>query len=157
MCDKRGSKAAPVTMQRRHVHTQPFAFRASQEDDESVKLSNIARERSSALLPALKATRSAAAGISPCFSVPYAFLRVLCVKSFDFLCPLHLQKPQFLIATNEPLFPIPEFALARKQITSKFLFDTNEIHPVIAIDQKSPSKTDKIAARAKPQPANLCR
>ena len=130
LCDKRGSKAAPVTMQRRHVHTQPFAFRAPQEDDESVKLSNIARERSRALLPALKAARSAAAGISPCFSVPSAFLRVLCVKSFDLLCPLHLQKPQFLIDTNEPLFRIPEFALATKQITSKFLFDTNEIHPV---------------------------
>jgi hypothetical protein len=40
-----------------HVHTQPFAFRAPQEDDESVKNSNLTRSRSSAFTPAPLASR----------------------------------------------------------------------------------------------------
>ena len=156
LCDKRGSEAAPVTMQRRHVHTQPFAFHAPQEDDESVKLSNIAHERSRALLPALIVARSAAAGIFRCFSVPSAFLRVLCVKSFDLLCPLHLQKPQLLIDTNEPLFRIPEFALPTKQITSKFLFDTNEIHPVTHYRLEITTKNGQNSRPRQPFSPRIC-
>jgi len=39
------------------VHTQPFAFRQPEEDDESVKMSKITSGRSSALSPALRASR----------------------------------------------------------------------------------------------------
>jgi hypothetical protein len=36
-----------------NVHTQRFAFRAPQEDDESVKMSNITNGRASTVVPAL--------------------------------------------------------------------------------------------------------
>jgi hypothetical protein len=39
------------------VHTQPFAFRQPEEDDESVKISNTTSGRSSALSAALPASR----------------------------------------------------------------------------------------------------
>ena len=48
-------KRRPFTGQQLPVHTQPFAFRAPQEDDESVKISNTTRSRSSAPSPALTA------------------------------------------------------------------------------------------------------
>ena len=136
------------------AHTQPFAFRAPEEDDESVKISNTTRGRSSAPSPALPASRPcasdhassivillalsvfcegspaplphaspAAAGISLSFSMPSAFLCVLCVKSFAFLSALCPQNHQFLFNTNEPL---PNFATHTKQTTSFFLFDANE-------------------------------
>jgi hypothetical protein len=38
-----------------NVHTQRFAFRAPQEDDESVKMSNITNGRASTVVPALRA------------------------------------------------------------------------------------------------------
>jgi hypothetical protein len=63
------------------------------------------------------------AGLSPSFSVPSAFLCVLCVKSFAFLCALCRPKPQFLFNTNEPL---PNFTTHTKQTTSFFLFDATE-------------------------------
>jgi hypothetical protein len=65
----------------------------------------------------------AAAGTSPSFSVTSAFLRLLCVKSSDFRCPLHPPNPQFLFDTNEPL---PNFATHTKQTTSLFLSQANE-------------------------------
>jgi hypothetical protein len=39
------------------VHSRPFAFRQPAEDDESVKMSKITSGRSSALSPALRASR----------------------------------------------------------------------------------------------------
>ena len=57
LCDKTGSKAAPFAGQQLDVHTQPFAFRAPEEDDESVKMSNITNHRASAATPALPAAR----------------------------------------------------------------------------------------------------
>jgi hypothetical protein len=56
--DKTGSKAAPFAGQQLDVHTQPFAFRAPEEDDESVKMSNITNHRASAVTPALPAARA---------------------------------------------------------------------------------------------------
>jgi hypothetical protein len=55
--DKTGSKAVPFAGQQLDVHTQPFAFRAPEEDDESVKMSNITNHRASAATPALPAAR----------------------------------------------------------------------------------------------------
>jgi hypothetical protein len=62
------------------------------------------------------------AGLSPSFSVPSAFLCVLGVKSFAFLCALCPQNHKFLFDTNEPL---PNFTTHTKQTTSFFLFDAN--------------------------------
>ena len=76
------------------VHTQPFAFRPPEEDDESVKISNTTSGRSSAPSPALPASHP-------------------------------LQNRQFLFNTNEPL---PNFATHTKQTTSFFLFDANKCH-----------------------------
>ena len=70
------------------------------------------------------------AGISPAFSVPSAFLCVLCVKSFAFLCAPSPPKPQFLFDTNEPFFRTANFATNTKQSTSFFLFSTNEQLPI---------------------------
>jgi hypothetical protein len=56
LCDNTGSKAASFTGRRLPVHTQPFAFRAPEEDDESVKMSNTISRRTSAAIPALPAT-----------------------------------------------------------------------------------------------------
>jgi hypothetical protein len=123
------------------VHTQRFAFRALEGDDESVKMSNATRGRSSAhcaaddaasivILPALSdcsqgtpapllPTLPAAAGISPSFSVTSAFLCVLWVKSFAFRSTACPQNRQFLFNTNEPL---PKFATRTKHTTSLFPF-----------------------------------
>ena len=79
---------------RSDVHTQPFAFRPPEEDDESVKISNTTSGRSSAPSPALPASHP-------------------------------LQNRQFLFNTNEPL---PNFATHTKQTTSFFLFDANKCH-----------------------------
>jgi hypothetical protein len=57
LCGNTGSKAAPFTGQRLPVHTQRFAFRAPQEDDESVKMSNTTSRLASAVTPALLAAR----------------------------------------------------------------------------------------------------
>ena len=90
---------------RSHVHTQPFAFRASRVHHESVKMSNTTPSRSSALLPTPQVARPRAA------------------------C---LQKRQFLFSTNEALSRSSNFATATKQSTSFFLFSTNERSPIIA-------------------------
>src|ERR1700677_1546532 len=81
------------------VHTQRFGFHAPQEHDESVKMSNPTRGRSSALPLALTAV------------VPRA------------ACP---QKRQFLFNTTELLFRSPNFATRANQNTSFFLLSTNE-------------------------------
>ena len=85
------------------VHTQPFAFRAPQEDHESVKISNIVDDPFSILLPALRATHPSA---------------------------VRLQKRQFLFDTNKPFGSTTNFSTHTKQSTSFFLFDTNESSPV---------------------------
>ena len=128
------------------VHTQRFAFRALEGDDESVKMSNATRGRSSAhcaaddaasivILPALSdcsqgtpapllPTLPAAAGISPSFSVTSAFLCALCVKSVAFRSTACPQNRQFLFNTNEPL---PNFATRTKQTTSPFPFAADKL------------------------------
>jgi hypothetical protein len=100
--------------------------------DESVKISNTTAGRSSALCASdattsvviltsasLLPATSAAARVSPSFSVPSAFL---CVKSFAFRSAACPQDCQFLFDTNEPL---PDFSTHTKQTTSFFLFDAN--------------------------------
>src|ERR1700722_9129489 len=57
LCDNTGSEAAPLTGQQPSAHTQRFAFRAHEEDDESVKMSNTTSRHTSALSPVLTATR----------------------------------------------------------------------------------------------------
>jgi hypothetical protein len=52
LCDNINSNAAPFTGQQPPVHTQRFAFRASKEDDESVKMSNTTSRRARAFTPA---------------------------------------------------------------------------------------------------------
>jgi hypothetical protein len=84
------------------IHTQPFAFRAPTEDDESVKMSNTTSRRSSAPNPAFPANRPGT---------------------------LRLPKPQFLFDTNKPFSCTTNFATSTKQSTSIFLFDTNEKPP----------------------------
>lgn len=54
VCGKFHWRPAPGS---RNVHTLPFAFRPSQEDDESVKISNTTVGRSSTLTPVLPAGR----------------------------------------------------------------------------------------------------
>jgi hypothetical protein len=81
------------------VHTQRFAFRAPQEDDESVKMSNNSGGRPSALPAALPATRP---------------------------CAACLQNRQFLFDTNKSFSPNTNFSTYRKQSTSYFLFNTNQ-------------------------------
>jgi hypothetical protein len=136
-----------------HVHTQRFAFRALEEDDESVKMSNTTSRRASAhraaddapsiviLLalsefsegPALgdrsegtpsRPALPPAAGISPSFSMTSAFPCVLCVKSFALLSAASPQNRQFLFNTNEPL---PNFATRTKQTTSPFPFAADKL------------------------------
>jgi hypothetical protein len=136
-----------------HVHTQRFAFRALEEDDESVKMSNTTSRRASAhraaddapsiviLLalsefsegPALgdrsegtpsRPALPAAAGISPSFSMTSAFLCVLCVKSFASRSAASPQNRQFLFNTNEPL---PNFSTRTKQTTSPFPFAADKL------------------------------
>jgi hypothetical protein len=81
------------------VHTQPFAFRAPEEDDESVKMSHTTNRRSSAVTPTLRAAR-------PPAKTP--------------------AKHQLLFSTNEGFSPVMDFVTTRKQSTSLFLFSTNE-------------------------------
>ena len=50
-----GLKAASLGAEPANVHTQRFAFRAPEEDDESVKMSNITNGRASTVTPALRA------------------------------------------------------------------------------------------------------
>jgi hypothetical protein len=57
LCANTSSKAAPCTWQQLPAHTQPFAFRVPEEDDESVKMSNTTGHRASAVTPALQAAR----------------------------------------------------------------------------------------------------
>jgi hypothetical protein len=94
----------------------------------------------------------AAAGISPSFSVPSAFLCALCVKTFASLRALCLPNPQFLFDTNKPFAFITTFSARRKQSTSFFLFDTNERLGIT--DQQSliiniVTRTGKIACATK--------
>jgi hypothetical protein len=135
------------------VHTQRFAFRALEEDDESVKMSNTTSRRASAhraaddapsivillapsessegpaLVDCFEGTPSrpalpAAAGISPSFSMTSAFLCVLCVKSFASRSAASPQNRQFLFNTNEPL---PNFSTRTKQTTSPFPFAADKL------------------------------
>ena len=55
LCGSTGSKVARFTGQQFRVHTQPFAFRAPEEDDESVKMSNTTSCRANGVPPALLA------------------------------------------------------------------------------------------------------
>src|ERR1700733_9404460 len=80
--------SAPLQPGRSNVHTQPFAFRAPHEDDESVKISNTTAGRSSTLSPAPPPLRAGS---------------------------FHLQNSQFLFDTNER-FPLrPDLATQTTQ------------------------------------------
>jgi hypothetical protein len=149
-----GAKAASFTGQQLPVHTQPFAFRAHEEDDESVKMSNTTSRRTSALSPALPSGRPCASDyatsivilpalsdfcegssapllhagrrITPSFSVRSAFRCVLCGKTFAFLRSLCPPKRQFLFDTNKPFTFTTNFSARTKQSAYFSLFDTNE-------------------------------
>ncbi len=116
LCDKCNSlfKISCSSPGTSDVHTQRFAFRAPQEDDESVKISNLTCGRSSAPLPVLPASR-------PWVERP--------------------PKRQFLFNTNEPLSRSRNFATLTKQSTSFFLFSTNERSPIATHGQFQSPKT----------------
>jgi hypothetical protein len=109
---------------RTNVHTQPFAFRApqEQEDDESVKISNTTGDRSGALYAFDHATGIV---ILPALSVfcegkpPLLLLATgPCPppgSSPAFLCAARLQNPQFLFDTNKPFPPNTNFSTCRKK------------------------------------------
>jgi hypothetical protein len=128
------------------VHTQPFAFRAPEQDDESVKMSNTTSGRSSALSPPLPAIRPCASDDATSIVILLA-LSVFCEgspaplphagqslpaagrdrsRASYFFCPFCLPKHQFLFDTNKPFPGIVNFSTHTKQSTSFFLFDTNE-------------------------------
>jgi hypothetical protein len=125
LCDSTSAETVPFTGQRLREHTQPFAFRAPEEDDESVKMANTTRGRSSVLPLALTASRPSAG----CF-----------------------QERQFLFNTNKPFSFNTNFSTHTKQSTSFFLFDTNERSRIAY--HRSPitnivARTGKIACAAK--------
>jgi hypothetical protein len=101
------------------VHTQPFAFRAPEQDDESVKLSNTTHGRSSALSLALTAIRSRAG---------------------------RFQNRQFLFDTNKSFSFTTNFSTYREQSTSFFLFNTNER---LQITDRRPPITNIVARTGK--------
>jgi hypothetical protein len=119
----------------KNVHTQPFAFRVPQEDDESVKISNTTTGRSSVLCASDDATNivilSALSDFcegrpAPLLPAGRSLPAAGRALSPVFLCAARRQKHQFLFDTNEPLSLNPNFATHTKQSTSFFLIDTNE-------------------------------
>jgi hypothetical protein len=118
-------KTSAVHQEQLRAHTQPFALRAPEEDDESVKVSNTTRGRSSARSLALTATRS---------------------------CAGRLQNRQFLFDTNKSFSFTTNFSPYRKQSTSFFLINTNERFRIT--DRRPPitnivARTGKIACATK--------
>jgi hypothetical protein len=109
------------------VHTQPFAFHAPQEDDESVKMSNTIGGRPSGLSPTLTATRPRTA---------------------------RLQNRQFLFRTNEPFSRSANFATHTQQSTSFFLFNTNE-RPLITTHQSLFTNLGEVCRSAEPGPSSF--
>jgi hypothetical protein len=110
LLENTGSKAAPFTGQQLPVHTQRFAFRAYEEDDESVKMSNITRRRSSALSLALTATRPRlkraqnnfySTQISPFLPTPNFQLTEN--KALPFFYSLQMKSHQALLANHRSL------------------------------------------------------
>jgi hypothetical protein len=106
------------------VHSRPFAFRQPEEDDESVKMSKITSGRSSALSPALRASR-------PLQNRQFLFIQI---NHFPIL-QLTQNTSFFLFDANERLPRTPNLAIRTKQITSPqitsfFLFATNERSPI---------------------------
>src|SRR5580704_5957455 len=106
--------SAPLQPGRSNVHTQPFAFRAPHEDDESVKISNTTAGRSSTLSPVPPPLRPVSS---------------------------HLQNSQFLFDTNErfSLRPPSPNANNTKQSTSLVPCGPNErfsLHPNLATQTK---------------------
>src|ERR1700723_631571 len=88
-----GSRAAPLPGRQLPVHTQPFAFRAPQEDDESVKMTTKAPGRSS----------------TPHSAVPVATPGAA-----------KHQDRQFLFSTSKPFPPNTNISTCRKKSTSLF-------------------------------------
>jgi hypothetical protein len=95
--------------QQRHVHTQRFAFRAAQEDDESVKMSNITNGRASTFTPALLAvyprlkrvqsTNFYSIQISPFLASP--ILRLTENKALKFFCSIQMKSHQPRITNHK--------------------------------------------------------
>ena len=90
------------------VHTQPFAFRTSEEDDESVKMSNITNGLASTVTPALRAaypplkraqnTSFYSIQISPFFSTPNCQLTEK--KALPFFYSIQMKSHQTLITNH---------------------------------------------------------
>jgi hypothetical protein len=125
----------PFASRQLPAHTQRFAFRAPQEDDESVKMSNNTNGRPSVLAASDDARRVA---ILPalshvCEGRPAPLLhagRSLPdaggALSSAFCSACCLQNHQFLFNTNEPCFRATNSATRTKQITSFSPFHANE-------------------------------
>src|SRR5580658_10810395 len=93
--------SAPLQPGRSNVHTQPFAFRAPHEDDESVKISNTTASRSRTLSPAPPPLRPGSS---------------------------HLQISQFLFDTNERFSLHPNLGTQATQIKALRLFYAIQMH-----------------------------
>jgi hypothetical protein len=158
--------AAPLAAHQPTVHTQPFAFRAPQEDDESVKISNTTAGRSSALCASHDATGvvilSALSDfcegrLAPLLLAGPAYLPQAEISP-AFLCAARLAKPEFLFDTNKPFPSTTNSSTRRKQSTSIFLFDTNE-RLQITSHQPLFISFRELCSGPKPRPASagICR
>jgi hypothetical protein len=125
LCDNTGSKAAPFTGQQLPVHTQPFAFRAHEEDDESVKMSNTISRRTSAAIPALPAAlpRLKHAQNSNFYSIQmngFSQLRILqpiAIKALPFFYSVQMKSHQSLLTDRQSLITSPQSPIAKTRRT----------------------------------------
>ena len=125
LCDNTGSEAAPFTGQQLPVHPRPFAFRASEEDDESVKMSNITSRRASAVTPALLATppRLTRAQNNNFYSIqitPLLSSRIFQFaqnKALKFFYSIQMNGHQSLISNHQSLLTSPESRLTKTRRT----------------------------------------
>jgi hypothetical protein len=110
-CGDTNSKAAPFIRQQLPVHTQPFAFRAYEEDDESVKMSNITNRRASVVIPALPAPRPQ-------------------LK--------HAQNNNFYSIQISPFLPAPNFELTENKTLPFFYLIQMNSHQSLITSRQSP-------------------
>ena len=110
-----GSRAAPLPGRQLPVHTQPFAFRAPHEDDESVKISNTTGGRSSTLSPAPPPLRPGSS---------------------------HPQNSQFLFDTNERFSLCPHLATQTTQSKALRSFSSMQMNGFLStpISQRKQNK-----------------
>jgi hypothetical protein len=111
LCGNTGSEAARFTRQQLPVRTSRFAFRAPEEDDQSVKMSNTISRRTSALSPALRAPRPQlkraqnhnfySIQISPFLPTPD--FQVTEKKALPFFYSIQMKSYQSLLANHQSL------------------------------------------------------